>query len=75
LFSLIGLLLRWRDTPARSGRGSSRCGAWPDIIFAMLLVSEHGTGFGLLLLMLVLTGLPAFGAPALAGHIERALRS
>ena len=53
----------------------SRCGAWPDIIFAMLLVSEHGTGFGLLLLMLVLTGLPAFGAPALAGHIGRALRS
>jgi hypothetical protein len=41
----------------------------------MLLVSEHGTGFGLLPLMLVLMGLPAFGALTLAGHIGRALRS
>jgi len=39
---------------------------------AMLLVSEHGTGFGLLPLMLVLMGLPAFGALTLAGHIGRA---
>jgi hypothetical protein len=38
----------------------------------MLLVSEHGTGFGLLPLMLVLMGLPAFGALTLAGHIGRA---
>jgi hypothetical protein len=42
---------------------------------AMLLVSEHGTGFGLLPLMLVLIDLPAFDALTLAGHIERALRS
>jgi len=41
----------------------------------MLLVSEHGTGFGLLPLMLVLIDLPAFDALTLAGHIERALRS
>jgi hypothetical protein len=49
LFSLIGLLLRWRDT------------LWvlAGHFFAKLLVSEHGTGFGLLPRVLVLIGLPA----------------
>jgi len=30
--------VRWRDTPARGGRGSPCCGLWPGHFLAMLLV-------------------------------------
>jgi hypothetical protein len=41
---------------------------------AVLLVSKRGTDFGLLPLVLVLIGVPAFGALTLAAYIARWLR-